>query len=492
MKYLKFLALCITAFAFAACDDKNETGGSSSGTSGVPTVETSIFSATVKYTFDGLSTKDIAYGSFLTLYCVSDELSASYFEDWKNGNNMPACGIYRGGVTSTSGNYEGTVLNLLPDTKYDYCICFLSDDGNHREMSKLSSFRTNAFAPEFTGTQAGSVSYQKAEVKTTITALSAADMKNCMTGFAISGKGSDISLQAVPDANGLMQVVYKNFMPASEYVIRPYAKVINTDIIVYGKEISITTKDFDEKKVDLGLPSGICWAECNLDAESWKEFGNYYYWADMTPNKPEGEVTSYNWFSDENGSVIMLCDGDIAGSQYDPAHVRLGGKWRMPKVEDIKELMNSTYVEENVVFENMRAMQFEGKSNHVFLRIPFSGSIGKNGGVEYYWDDGKAWTEYYGPSQPRDETKIIELYIPSSTQADGIYYVDNRKYPTARAYRIMFQDYSTNKYGGYNWYRSWVENGEQREESGFTAYHGIENVIAAKAIPIRPVWDPNL
>ena len=36
--------------------------------------------------------------------------------------------------------------------------------------------------------------------------------------------------------------------------------------------------------VDLGLPSGILWATCNLGAEKPEDYGNYYAWGETQPN----------------------------------------------------------------------------------------------------------------------------------------------------------------------------------------------------------------
>lgn len=35
--------------------------------------------------------------------------------------------------------------------------------------------------------------------------------------------------------------------------------------------------------VDLGLPSGLKWATCNVGASSPSEYGNYYAWGEVEP-----------------------------------------------------------------------------------------------------------------------------------------------------------------------------------------------------------------
>ena len=35
--------------------------------------------------------------------------------------------------------------------------------------------------------------------------------------------------------------------------------------------------------IDLGLPSGLLWAECNLGANAPEEYGDYYAWGETSP-----------------------------------------------------------------------------------------------------------------------------------------------------------------------------------------------------------------
>ena len=52
--------------------------------------------------------------------------------------------------------------------------------------------------------------------------------------------------------------------------------------------------------VDLGLPSGLLWAECNLGAASPEGYGNYYAWGETAPK------STYNWdtYRYANGSYL--------------------------------------------------------------------------------------------------------------------------------------------------------------------------------------------
>ena len=88
--------------------------------------------------------------------------------------------------------------------------------------------------------------------------------------------------------------------------------------------------------IDLGLPSGTKWACCNVGATTPEGYGSYYAWGETKENK------IYDW------TTYIHCDGsmetchdigsDIAGTDYDVAHVRWGGSWVMPSKDQIEEL----------------------------------------------------------------------------------------------------------------------------------------------------------
>ena len=84
--------------------------------------------------------------------------------------------------------------------------------------------------------------------------------------------------------------------------------------------------------VDLGLPSGLKWATCNVGANSPSEYGDYYAW---------GEVESKERYTAKYCVTRKQQIGDISGnSQYDAARANWGGTWRMPTKEEFDELLN--------------------------------------------------------------------------------------------------------------------------------------------------------
>ena len=88
--------------------------------------------------------------------------------------------------------------------------------------------------------------------------------------------------------------------------------------------------------IDLGLPSGTKWSCCNVGADTPKGYGDYYAWGEIE----EKEIYDWNTYIHCDGTEESCHDigPDIAGTQYDVAHMKWGGSWTMPSLDQIKEL----------------------------------------------------------------------------------------------------------------------------------------------------------
>ena len=111
--------------------------------------------------------------------------------------------------------------------------------------------------------------------------------------------------------------------------------------------------------MDLGLPSGLKWATCNVGATSPEDYGEYFAWGEISP-KTEYVV--------ENSVTIELQMNDISGNaQYDAAVANWGGSWRMPTIGEMQEL------DDNCEFESTQYNGVDGikvigpNGNAIFL-----------------------------------------------------------------------------------------------------------------------------
>lgn len=138
--------------------------------------------------------------------------------------------------------------------------------------------------------------------------------------------------------------------------------------------------------IDLGLPSGTKWACCNVGADKPEKYGSYYAWGETE------EKTTYN------ASTYIHCDGsdsschnlgdDIAGTQYDVAHVIWGGSWVMPSSDQIDELINNC-TSEFIYLDGKKGRLFTSNDNSGSIFLPAAGVRWNDNleatGLGYYW-----------------------------------------------------------------------------------------------------------
>ncbi|MBR5832400.1 MAG: DUF1566 domain-containing protein [Bacteroidales bacterium] len=132
--------------------------------------------------------------------------------------------------------------------------------------------------------------------------------------------------------------------------------------------------------VDLGLPSGLKWATCNVGASKPHNYGNYYAW---------GETTTKSSYTSDNSRTYGKSMGDISGkASYDAARVNWGSTWRMHTRAEMQELENNctwTWTTQSGV-NGMRVTGPNG--NSIFLPAAgYCGGSSRNdvGEIGYYW-----------------------------------------------------------------------------------------------------------
>jgi len=139
--------------------------------------------------------------------------------------------------------------------------------------------------------------------------------------------------------------------PDKSYYCRPYIKYKTSggnDEYMYGTESSFSTMTSDQMWVDLGLPSGIRWANCDLGHYEfvYSYPAPYYQWGAITPlentmdkfKNTEWYHSNYEYWDSKNNCFINIGQ-EISGTEYDAASHILGGKWRMPTKADVDELI---------------------------------------------------------------------------------------------------------------------------------------------------------
>ena len=159
--------------------------------------------------------------------------------------------------------------------------------------------------------------------------------------------------------------------------------------------------------VDLGLPSGIKWAKCDIGetspdkcggnyawGETWRKWNiDYYYFTDIV----EGQYTKY----DSRDKRFFLEKED------DVAYLRLGEGWRYPTWNEMQELIDNCTVTESTL-NGWPGVMFVSKinNNYIFFGYRTKGSVG-----------GRRWTSAVVPSDP---TRAYCLYFKRDDETGKI------------------------------------------------------------------------
>ena len=155
--------------------------------------------------------------------------------------------------------------------------------------------------------------------------------------------------------------------------------------------------------VDLGLPSGLKWATCNVGAEKPEDYGNYYAWGEVLPKENYSWITyKYaNGTSWGNPKLTKYCNDARYGDngftdnkttlepEDDAAYVNWGGSWRMPTDAEWGELQANctwTWTTQNGV----NGYQVTSKTNSNSIFLPAAGYrddtvLSRVGSYGYYW-----------------------------------------------------------------------------------------------------------
>ena len=209
-------------------------------------------------------------------------------------------------------------------------------------------------------------------------------------------------------------------------------------IIEYYQNVSFDLVGGSSEYVDLGL--SVKWATCNVGADKPEEAGCHYAWGELE-EKDNYIVENYKFYESDDYHHInkynsnsfdgFTDDKMILDPEDDVAHVKWGGKWRMPTAEEWDELMEDCiweWVEEN----GMGGYRISGmkpgyQDRSIFL--PASGSylrmenefdlFGNRGD---YWSSSRSTENYYRPASgffiDRFECKksVTSRHLPKSVR----------------------------------------------------------------------------
>lgn len=159
--------------------------------------------------------------------------------------------------------------------------------------------------------------------------------------------------------------------------------------------------------VDLGLPSKIMWAKCDLGETSPEKFGGRYSWGETWTKT----TTDYYYFTDiVEGQYTKYDSRDkrfFLEKEDDAAYLRLGEGWRYPTWNEMQELIDNCTVTESTL-NGWPGVMFVSKINNNYIFFA-------------YWRKDVAvssrWTSAVVPSDP---TRAKRLYIERDDETGKI------------------------------------------------------------------------
>ncbi len=191
------------------------------------------------------------------------------------------------------------------------------------------------------------------------------------------------------------------------------------NIILYGgSEENADKAPEGVEAVDLGLPSGLKWANMNVGASKPEDYGDYFAWGETT-TKDTYSWESYKWCNGSYNTMTKYCDNSEFGYngftdnktvldiEDDAARANWGGDWRMPTKAEFDELLNNT-TKEWTTQNGVNGYKFTSKTNGNSIFLPAAGShwydeLDYAGSGGYYWSSSlgesyqsRAWRLYFG------------------------------------------------------------------------------------------------
>ena len=215
-------------------------------------------------------------------------------------------------------------------------------------------------------------------------------------------------IAGVTDAiNGLVAEVNSGNTSAAAALAQIIQKLEDLKGSIGGGGTTPSTMEY----VDLGLPSGLKWGKCNLGASKPSDYGDWYAWGEIEVSNKWALWEFYKWMQAGQSdwkyiTKYTIADGHTEAIWYDSsgnfigdnktvldaaddaATQQLGSPWRMPTVDEIKELLDKctwTWTTQ----DGVNGCQVDGPNgNAIFL--PATGYVNdgfiiNEGDAGYYW-----------------------------------------------------------------------------------------------------------
>ena len=179
--------------------------------------------------------------------------------------------------------------------------------------------------------------------------------------------------------------------------------------------------------IDLGLPSGLKWATCNVGATKPEEYGDYFAWGETVPK------ITYDWSTYKYGAaydkLTKYCTNALYGLdnfansktildiEDDAANSDWGGNWRIPTFEEWTELREHCIWTWTANYNNIGISGYivTGKNNGKSIFLPAAGSYNDDdlndaGNSGLYWSSSINMADPYFAWHVRFSADLLFAY----------------------------------------------------------------------------------
>ena len=413
--YNKLLAMKNHLFIYlfvlfmVSCEKNN---GDDAGQSQLPSSSVSTsFSATVTGGFgDDVTSQDLLSGTKGVLFMEGTDGAKDAFNAWLDGNDNPVCRISNRCTVQSNGTIEAIIQGLSPETTYSYALFFKT--GKKRYLGGNGTFTTKSFKPVINTGEAKDIRYWDAQIEGSFENLDKFDASMFTQGVMLSLEESfndeaAIKTFKLDEYSPKFGLMVDGLEADRKYYYRTFIKSEEMNLAYYGPVKSFNSKSLDNMAVDMGL--SVMWANCDLGEQQYIQYEGtidmkLFSWGctqSITTTTLNITKDKYAYWDASSGSYIDI-GSDICGTEYDAAHVILGGKWRMPTKEEMDELLaceTKTHIKDQTI-EKFTIVGPSGNSIDFFNMYYWTGSMG---------EDNKPW-QVMGLGIPESGHYITNLF----------------------------------------------------------------------------------